>query len=96
MAQRPDLPDFMATPSNVGDRLPIVFVHGWRGKKSDWEDVAGEPEPPLPEPGTVESAGEHWHPPPFPIAGYQIRVATQPPVRGLYQVLESEGFPCWI
>ena len=94
MAPKPDLPEFVASQPGVGDRLPIVFVHGWRGNRDAWDDMPGEPAPPLPEPGTTESGGEHWHPPVFPLAGCQVRVATQPPVRGLYPLMESEGHPC--
>jgi pimeloyl-ACP methyl ester carboxylesterase len=93
MAQRLDLPEFQASDPGVGDGLPVIFVHGWRGTRRSWDDMTGEPEPPLPEPGTSEPAGRHWHPPLLPLAGYRARVATQPPAQGLYPLLEAEGHP---
>jgi pimeloyl-ACP methyl ester carboxylesterase len=101
MAQRPfdklktppDLPEFQASAPGVGGQLPVILVHGFRGSGQDWEDLVGVPAPPLPEPGTAEPAGTHWHPPFLPLAGYRLRVPTQPPAPGLYPLLEAEGHP---
>ena len=93
MAEYLDLPEFQASDPGAGDRLPIIFVHGWGGTRHSWDDMAGEPAPPLPDPDTVEPAGKHWHPPLLPIAGYRVRVPTQPPAQGLYPLLEAEGHP---
>jgi pimeloyl-ACP methyl ester carboxylesterase len=93
MVSTPDLLDFQASDPGVGDGIPVIFVHGWRGTKRSWDDLAGQPEPPLPEPGMQEPAGNHWHPPLLPLAGFQVRTPTQPPARGLYPVLEAAGHP---
>ncbi|MBS1251092.1 MAG: hypothetical protein MAG451_00122 [Anaerolineales bacterium] len=93
MTHPPGLPEFQASAPSVGDRLPVICVHGWGGTKHSWDDMAGEPDPPLPEPGTQEPAGKHWHPPPLPLAGYRVRVPTQPPAPGLSPLLEAEGHP---
>jgi pimeloyl-ACP methyl ester carboxylesterase len=93
MAQPPDLYDFQASNPGIGNRLPVIFVHGFAGNRQNWDDFQGKPEEPLPQPGVPQLAGEHWHPPLLPLAGYRVRLPAQPPARGLYPLLAAEGHP---